>query len=175
MKEHISKAELSRIAGVSMPAITKAIATGRVIEGRKGIDLSNPTNKLFIEKHKAERLMTPRKPVNGTKHGGASGKKEGESLFAQRIRADTELKKEQAATHRQRRCERLGLLTMTELVNRRLSVIGSEVKTRFLDLTPRIFPQLSALIKSGREEDAFALLEREIGEAIERVKEKATS
>ena len=92
-----------------------------------------------------------------------------------RLRADTELKLEQAATHRQRRLERLGVLVEKELMDRRHAILGQEVKTRLLDLPARIFPQLSAFVKSGREEEALSLFEKEIGEAIERIKEKATS
>ena len=53
-------------------------------------------------------------------------------------------------------------------------MVGGEIRTRLLDLPARVFPQVSALILSGRAEEAQAHLEREIGDAIERVKEKAT-
>lgn len=86
-----------------------------------------------------------------------------------------ELKKEQAASHRQRRLERLGLLIMRELADRRLALVGNEVKARLLDLPARVFPQVAALVKSGREEEALAHLEAEISEALARVVERATA
>ena len=69
MKEFITKAELARLANVSPPAITKAVEWGRVIVGKKGIDLSDPTNMLFIEKHKAERARTSGKESPRKAHG----------------------------------------------------------------------------------------------------------
>jgi hypothetical protein len=171
LREYLQRAAFARLAGVSSAAITKAATEGRVVEARKGIDPSDPVNALFIEKHHSQdrRRSGSAKPAREgeSKKGGRA------SIYAARIIADTALKVEQAATHRQRRLERLGILVLKEQTDQRMAIMGNEIKTRFLEMPARIFPQLAALIKSGREEDALAKLEAEISEAIARVKEKA--
>lgn len=174
-KEYLTKAALSRLAGVSGAAVTKAVAEGRLVETKRGIDPSDPINKLFVELHRAEDRQ--RRPGSSSKLPGRNGSRKGggDSIYAMRILADTELKREQTATHRQRRLERMGLLVEKDLVDKHMAILGNEVKTRLLDLPARIFPQLAALVKSGREEEAFTKLEAEISEAVKRIKEKATA
>lgn len=50
MGSEIGIRAFSRLAGVTPPAIRKAIATGRVTEGANGIDPEDGTNAYFIEK-----------------------------------------------------------------------------------------------------------------------------
>jgi hypothetical protein len=139
------------------------------------MDLRNKTNAVFLSEHAGRGARSPRvnRPAPRAALAGAKGG--ALTLNAQRIQADIDLKREQAATHRQRRLERLGLLVEKALVDKRIATLGAEIRSRFLDLPARVFPQIVALVKSGREDEALAHLEREIGEAIERVKEKTTA
>jgi hypothetical protein len=153
--------------------VSKALHDGRAVATpRGGIDLRNKVNAAYL----AEHAGRPSRAEHSTARAAAGGAKSNAiGLNAQRIQADIDLKREQTATHRQRRLERLGLLVEKALVDKRLATLGGEVRTRFLDLPARVFPQLIALVKSGREDEALTHLEHEIGDAIERVKEKATA
>lgn len=161
---------------MTLPAISKALHDGRVVATPKGkTDVRNKVNAAFLAEHVGRPSRSPRVDHAAARAvmGGAKGNALG--LNAQRIQADIDLKREQTATHRQRRLERLGFLEEKALVDKRLATLGAEIRSRFLDLPARVFPQIVALVKSGREDEALAHLEHEIGEAIERVKEKATA
>lgn len=44
----VTAAEFSRLAGVSKPAVTKAVAAGRVVRSGSGIDTDNPVNAVYL-------------------------------------------------------------------------------------------------------------------------------
>lgn len=44
----VTAAEFSRLAGVSKPAVTKAVAAGRVVRSGTGIDTENPVNAMYL-------------------------------------------------------------------------------------------------------------------------------
>jgi hypothetical protein len=172
MRTRIPAAEFARRCGVSRAAVTKAKKAGNVIISRGLVDLRNKTNRLYMETQK-ERIGAPGPAPAGKKKRAALRGKDKESLSAQRMRADIALKQEMTATHQQRRLERLGLLVQKEQVDRRLAVLGNEIKVRLLDLPRRVFPTIAAHVKAGREPDGLALLEKEIGDAIAHVKKAA--
>ena len=180
-----TKTEFAVTCGISLSAVSHALSQGRLVATSKGnIDIRRKVNRLFLEMHLQEKPHAPDPaPVSpkpsihvekpGSKPSGGNG--QGITLNIRRLLAEICLKEEQAETHRQRRLERMGSLVQRTIVEQRLAVLGNEIKSRLLDLPARIFPQIAALVKSGRDEEALRCFEHEISEAIQRIKEKAIS
>lgn len=70
--------------------------------------------------------------------------------------------------------DRMGKLIDKEVVQRHFSALDGELRVRFLDLGKRLAPSLIALVRSGAEErEVIEMIETEIGDALERVKDAA--
>lgn len=176
----LSRREFAARAGVCHQSISKAIWTGKLIEKDAKLDTNDPANRRYLKaehvySRAAKTGTTAQKKADRGKRGDGNGKKKGDdSKYGQKLDAEIRLKHEQADYHAIRKAERLGLLIETSIVEQKLSVLGSELRIRLLELPARIGPHLWAIAKQS--DSAHALiqaLEDEISEVIKKVKDAA--
>ena len=151
-KNIVSKSEYARICGVSLSAVSKALAQGRTVATTKGgIDLRRKINKYFLASH-----MHPEKKENVPGDElGLPPKKPGADKSIQMFlsRPVVEIRKKILE------CEKLELqnartrneLIPTETARRTVADLGEVLRTSLLYLPRRSAAHVLALAQSGAE------------------------
>jgi len=180
-----SKADFSRIAGVSKAAISKARDAHRLIETAEGmIDDANPVNAGWLAMHKAGlRSATvappPPKPPKASAltsppaPEGEPLRGYGGNLDRSAKIANIELKRRQAERHELAISEKKQELISREIVGRMFSVFDAAMKTNFHDLPRRSAARLHAIAVSGGVQALEAAIEEEITFALSRTVDAA--
>lgn len=184
-----TKAEFSRVAGVSTASIAKAIKTGRVKvfgEGRSArVDALDPVNMMYIngiEDHPTaggkKRGAVPDKPTppppaptqpeDLTELLGSGGKKVLSKQSADRVKTLAQIQQLQVKTEEMRK-----KLISRDLVKKVLSRLYTIDINEFRTLGPNLAPEIAAIAKIDDSETIIrieAIVEKEVYNILRHVK-----
>ena len=173
----VSKAEFSRMIGVSKAAIQKAERRGlvRLVEknGKRLIDTDDETNALYAARHygakegvqEADAEQPEPQPAtsNNDPRQDVPPPKDTQDLplAVQESLALIRQRNASADKAEQQRLKELGVLIHEDIVKALIASIGGQVQARILTLPDRIEPRVKALAESGDFDSLKKLLAEE--------------
>jgi hypothetical protein len=189
----LTRTSFAELAGVSKPAITKAVAAGHILIGLDGrVDPDNPLNAAYLARHlegkapkpepepKAARVRKAAKKIielTGQNPEDANdlvtGALEAVNLDKEKKRADIFLKRAQTRRHELAEAEQKGRLVPHEIIKRKFSAFDAALKSHMRDMPRRTAARLHAIAIAQGPQALEAELETEISEALRRVVDAA--
>lgn len=188
------QAELAKIFSVSRQAINNSIKRENLFLDSNGfIDDEDIRNKIWFDKkrgiyqkpekqiikkkvkkkieEKKEALKKPEKKVIEKPENNKIENKNIAELTVEKMQQEIRVQAEREKALKIKRLKDLGVLVEAEKVRQAILSFNADLRIRILEFPASIVPRISAMIKSGsNDQEIISILESEISKAIEHAK-----